>query len=379
MEVVVDGIIYERKGGGGIARIFREILPRMCAADRSMRISLFTEGRPGHEVPTHPRILSRVVPATPSFLERLSFLQAFLPKKRRFMFRRAIGSGEGKIWHSTYYTTLGEWDGVSVVTVPDMIHERFLELCSGPTHDRFREQKRHAVLTADAILCISETTARDVQHFYNIGAERIYTIHLACSDIFRQLEQGDDAGKISITDPFLLYVGSRSFDKNHYKNFYGLLEAYSKWPQNKNVKLLVVGKQWTANEKNVLLDLGIGKCVDFLTDIDDETLCGLYNQATAFVYPSLYEGFGIPLLEAMTCGCPVIASRIPSTVEVAGDCPIYFDPADMEDFMNAFDLALSEGLSLKRVDAGLQRVKEYSWDKTADQTLEAYRTISTSL
>lgn len=375
MEVIVDGIIYERNARGGIARIFNEILPRMCAADSSLDISLFTEGRPAQEIPRHPRIARRVVPAMPAFLERLPFLQAFLPKKRRFMFRRAIGSGGGKIWHSTYYTTLDKWDGVSVVTVLDMIHERFTDLYNRPAHDCFREQKRRAILAADAVLCISESTAQDVQHFYNMKPDRVHVIHLGCSDIFKQLDHGGGALKIPVMEPFLLYVGKRAHNKSHYKNFYNLLEAYSKWSQNKNVKLLVVGKPWSANEKGLLMDLGIGKHVEFLADVDDETLCGLYNQATAFVYPSLYEGFGIPLLEAMACGCPVIASRIPSTVEVAGDCPIYFEPTDVKDLMNAFDVALSEGKNSKRTHASLEMAKRYSWDQTAARTLDVYRSM----
>ena len=104
-------------------------------------------------------------------------------------------------------------------------------------------------------------------------------------------------------------------------------------------------------------------------------LCRLYNQAVAFVYPSLYEGFGIPLLEAMTCGCPIVASRIPSTVEVAGDCPIYFDPAEEDDLVNALDIALSEGRNSERVQAGFEKVKSYSWDKTTAQTLQVYRAV----
>jgi alpha-1,3-rhamnosyl/mannosyltransferase len=115
--------------------------------------------------------------------------------------------------------------------------------------------------------------------------------------------------------------------------------------------------------------------VQVLTDVDDQTLCQLYNQALGLVYPSLYEGFGIPLLEAMACGCPIVASRISSTIEVAGDCPIYFDPTEEDDLLNALDIALSQGRNSERIQTGLEKVKSYSWDKTAAQTLKIYRSV----
>jgi alpha-1,3-rhamnosyl/mannosyltransferase len=107
-------------------------------------------------------------------------------------------------------------------------------------------------------------------------------------------------------------------------------------------------------------------------------LLRLYNQAVALVYPSLYEGFGIPLLEAMACGCPVIASRIPSTVEVAGEQPIYFEPVHLESLLAAFDLALAEGRNSERVRTGLEHAQDFSWDKTSSQVLEVYHALSNS-
>jgi glycosyltransferase involved in cell wall biosynthesis len=154
-----------------------------------------------------------------------------------------------------------------------------------------------------------------------------------------------------------------------------LLQAYSSWPRRKEVDLVVVGGKWSKKEVQHLAKLGITDRVHLLRDVDDQKLCLLYNQATAFVYPSIYEGFGIPLLEAMACGCPIIASRIPSTLEVAGECPIYFEPTEAEDLLAAFDIALSEGRASERVRSGLEQVKCYSWDKTARWTLEVYRAL----
>jgi len=343
----------------------------MCDMDDSLRITLLTEGEPRQSLPEHGRVLHRVIPPTRRYLRPGRVWKPIIPLVRRFVRRLWIGRGEGQIWHSTYYTLLEPWDGWQVVTVVDMIHERFADLFDRPKADQFREEKRRCVQAADAVLCISETTRQDVRSFYGLDSDSVYVVPLACGDVYRQVEQWDDSLETPTRRPFLLYVGARS----HYKNFDGLLQAHSVWAYRKEVALVVVGRPWSADEEQRLAELGIQDCVHLHTDVDDEALCRLYNQAAAFVSPSLYEGFGIPLLEAMACGCPVVASRIPSTIEVAGECPICFEPTEVESLLTAFDVALSEGRDSERVRAGIEQVRCYSWDKTARQTLEVYHAL----
>ncbi|MFX0202475.1 MAG: glycosyltransferase family 4 protein, partial [Candidatus Hodarchaeota archaeon] len=149
----------------------------------------------------------------------------------------------------------------------------------------------------------------------------------------------------------------------------------SSWAGRKEVDLVIVGESWTADEEQYLAKLGIRDRVHLIEHVDDVRLCHLYNQATAFVYPSFYEGFGIPPLEAMACGCPVVSSRIPSTFEVAGECPIYFEPNNIESLLTALDMVLFEGRDSTRVQVGFSQVKRYSWDKTARQTLDVYHEL----
>ena len=112
-----------------------------------------------------------------------------------------------------------------------------------------------------------------------------------------------------------------------------------------------------------------------LSHPDNEKICVLYNQASAYIYPSLYEGFGIPLLEALACGCPIVASRIPSTIEVAEDCPVYFEPKNIDTLVSALDVITTEGRSSKRVELGLKHFHKFSWDITARETLNVYREL----
>lgn len=372
MEVVVDGIIYQSQSYGGISRLYNEILPRMCAMDDSLQITLLTSGRCQQPLPTYARIQYLPIFPVEVILRPYRLWWSVIPRIRALVQKLAVGNARGRIWHSTYYTMLERWTGPVVVTVPDLIHERFAHLFNRRTDGQVRERKRRCILAADAVICISQTTQKDVQRFYGIDATKTQVASPACSSVFRLLEDRDYDSRPLPDKPFLLYVG----DRRKHKNFRVLLQAYSSWPRREEVDLVVVGRQWSKEEMQYLAKLGITDRMHLLMDVDDQRLCLLYNQASAFVHPSLYEGFGIPLLEAMACGCPIIASRIPSTLEVAGECPIYFEPTETEDLIAAFDAALSEGRGSEYVRLGLERVRCYSWDRTAEQVLEVYRTLS---
>jgi glycosyltransferase involved in cell wall biosynthesis len=372
LQIIVDGIIYNLQSTGGISRLFTEVLPRMCEIEEKLQITLLTEGHVSNNLPMHQRIEHRTVPSVSRYLRPGRLWRPIVPYVKQYVRKLAIGSARGKIWHTTYYTDSGEKGVALVVSVYDMIFERFPDLFGGTSADHFNRQKKNCILGADAVLCISETTRQDVIQFYSLNPDRAHVIHLACSELFRKIE-GDGVvnDDFTIHEPYFLYVGSRV----HYKKFDLLLDAFSKYGRA-DIKLLAVGPSWTNEEVMRLEALKVRDRVCLFQGVDDQMLCRLYNRAEAFIYPSLYEGFGIPLLEAMACGCPVVASRIPSSVEVAGDCPHYVEPGDLDDMIHAFDLVLSEGKDSPRVKAGLEHVKLYSWDKTAVKTLDSYRSLS---
>lgn len=371
--VVVDGVIYQAQARGGISRIYSEILPRLCDLDDSLHITLLTEGKLQQTLPAHARITHLALPPIKRYLRPGRFWRPVVPRVRDFVLAQRVGRGVGEVWHSTYYTSPGAWRGPRVVTVYDMIHERLTDLFNRPGDSRFRADKRRCVQQADAVICISETTRQDVLHFHAPDPSVLHVIPLGYSAIFRPLRpsDGDPAGVGG--QPFLLYVGTRL---PRYKFFDGLAQAYSQWLHQRDVSLVLVGPPWVAGEERFLADLGVRERVHLLASVDDATLCRLYNQALAFVYPSHYEGFGIPLLEAMACGCPVVASRIPSTMEVAGECPIYFEPGQVESLRAALDFAFTEARDEARAQAGITQAQRYSWDRTARQTLQVYHALS---
>jgi len=345
----------------------------MCQADETLDITLLMTGQSQQTLPHHPHIHVRSTPQIERFVKPHLVWRYPIRMLKEWWLRLSIGRTEGKIWHSTYFTMPKMWRGVIVVTVVDMIYELFPHLFNTIGASRFRKQKRRCVLSAGAVICISETTRRDLLHFYSIDPDKVWAVPLGYSSTFKRLASLAERAESPVSGPFLLYVGSRA----PYKNFKQLVEAYSLWQHRREVSLVVVGGEWSPDEMKTLAGLGIYDRVRLLNKVDDEALCYLYNTAGAFVCPSLYEGFGIPLLEAMACGCPVVASRIPSTIEVAGDCPVYFDLGETDDLMLALDKVLLEGRDSQRSLVGLERVKDFSWERAAEQTLKVYRSLGT--
>lgn len=368
MELIVDGVIYQLQSRGGISRIYSEILPRMCDLDSSLNVDIFRQGAIKQILPQHKRITHRVIPDIRRYMRPGRMWKAAAPSVNECIRNLWIGRGKGKMWHSTYYTLPEKWRGSSVVTVADMIYELYPGCFTRPEDEQLRINKRRCIESADAVICISQATKRDLRQYYNNDSNNIYVVPLAHSNIFQKL----DADKNQPAErPFLLYVGARKY----YKDFISLIKAYSAWRRKKDVSLIVVGAPWSSHEERFLDEFGIGDNIKLLTSIDDKELCLLYNKASALVHPSLYEGFGITLLEAMACGCPVIASRIPSSLEVAGENPVYFEPGDTDSLINACDTVINEGRDSMRTRGAIAYASLYSWDKTAAETLNIYRKV----
>jgi glycosyltransferase involved in cell wall biosynthesis len=371
MEVVVDGLIFDKKFPGGIARIFNEILPRMCMLEDSFSAILISSILCKQNLPNHPRIFHKKYLALDHLLRPKWFgLKAGLAFRSQLQ-GSLMRDSRDKIWHSTYYTQPHKWSGPTVVSVYDLIYEHYRNYFNTPVDEEVRDCIRKSVLTAQSVICISETTKQDLQQFYDLASEAIHVIPLACSSEFSLLSEKEILNYDSLPKSFLLYIGARAL----YKNFIAFVEAYSNWDKSKEVALVVVGRGWSPSERKRLDELGVLDKIHLLRKADDKDLCQLYNRALAFVYPSLYEGFGIPLLEAMACGCPIVASRIPSTIEVAGNCPIYFDPQEIESLLSALNVAWSERRHSNRVLRGLEIAKGYSWDRAAQQTLAVYHSL----
>ena len=368
LHLVVDALVYQLQSHGGITRLYNELLPRLCDMDPEARVDLLSRGWERQPLPVHPRIAVRGVPKIELLLRPGRLWRPVVePIKRCIMHRMASNAG-GNTWLSTYYTFIPRWHGRQVVMVYDMIHELMPDLAGDRYGNQIRMRKRACLAAADAVICISETTKQDVLRFYSLAADRVYVAYPGLPASFSSsvgpdlLPDEDFAGQA-----FILYIGTRQ----PYKGFTCLLEAYSHWDKRDRVLLAVVGTDWSDAEAASLRSLGVEDKVRLLGYISDARLARCYAHALAFVYPSLYEGFGLPLLEAMAARCPIVASRIPSTIEVGRDIPYYFEPGNVGSLLVALDAAWSRQDQPTRLDKGIALAESYTWQRMARQVLAA--------
>jgi len=265
-----------------------------------------------------------------------------------------------------------------VITVHDIMPYRFREFYDSVTYFRYRLLLSKTLKTADAIIAVSCNTKLDIMRYFKIPEEKIKVIYNGVDDNYKPLSKKEVERirqKYNLTFPYILYVGGLGPNKNIIR----LIKAYYKLKkQNFDHKLVLVGaKRWQYNKISKLLKiLDLQKDVIFLGYLPREDLPALYNAADLFVYPSLYEGFGLPPLEAMACGTPVITSNTSSLPEVVGDAGIMVDPYDVDGLAKAmYEVLTNDGLKEELRKRGLKRAKLFSWRKTAEETLKIYEEV----
>jgi glycosyltransferase involved in cell wall biosynthesis len=249
-----------------------------------------------------------------------------------------------------------------------MTHEKLAHLF--PAEQKISQNKKYAVQRADHIICISESTKNDLIDILNISPDKISVIYLGYTNKTARHKNKLNSGE----KPYILYVGQRAA----YKNFSCLLQAYASSPRlQRDFKLVCFGADRFSNDEiNKIKDLNIKQENVVHLIGDDDLLSQLYSNASIFVFPSLYEGFGIPLLEAMSFNCPVVCSNTSSFPEVAGDAADYFDPCNLEEMISSIEsVAFSTEKRNHLIERGLERIKLFSWEKCAEKTLKVYSSL----
>jgi glycosyltransferase involved in cell wall biosynthesis len=273
------------------------------------------------------------------------------------------------IIHRTYYAARPETTkGRLVVTVFDMIHELFPQ-CFG-ANDQTADRKLRSVEAADHVICISECTAQDLVRLLNVPRKKITVTHLGLSSTFAAPASGAHARDCR---PYLLFVGQRG----GYKNFSRLLAAYaSSAALRDEFDLVAFGPEFARSELEQVTALNLRAGAVRRLGGTDAELARAYQGAWAFVYPSEYEGFGIPPLEAMSSGCPVICSNASCIPEVVGDAGEYFDPASVDAICGALErVAFDASRRLALIEAGQARHRHFSWERCAIETAAVYENV----
>lgn len=355
-KVIYDSQAFDMQVFGGISRYFCEIARRLSIAhDFAVRFSENYYIRQWH--------LGRHRLWLPGFL-RKRLRASYKDRNRRFA-EKILASRKDFLFHPTYYDPyfldhIG--DRPFVVTVHDMIHELFPQFFRDASEMSL--QKREVITRATRIIAISENTKRDVVRLLGIDPARIDVIYHSTS-----MTPAGGGPTLNLPTRYVLFVGDRA----PYKNFPRFLKAFARiCRDDESLKLVCTGAAFNEQECVQLEELGITARTQRIRATDQQ-LAELYARAELFVFPSLYEGFGIPILEAYACGCPVVLSRASCFPEIAGEAGEYFDPESEEQMAQAMQRVLHDpARRAALITAGHERLQHYSWDQSVRQTEQTY-------
>jgi mannosyltransferase len=345
MRLVVDGIIYSLQTFGGISVYFNELLARLNTSIVEAEIAKFSplRGKP----PTSQHLNESLVRART--LERYrSFDWGNRPLT-------------GTIFHSSYYRLPSKRTIPSVVTVHDFAYEKSIP---GPRRWIHSAQKFAAIRSARAIICISNSTRDDLMELVGTCASQtVHVVHNGSSEGFRPIAVSTPGR------PFVLFVGQRGL----YKNFKAVLRAMAYLP---DLELRCVGGGEFSSREFIGVTPAVRQRTHYEGLISEERLNILYNQATCLIYPSSYEGFGIPVVEAMRSGCPVVSSNCKAVLEVGGSALVVAESLEPRDLSDAVLRAASSRHRFLGVKIGLALASAYDWNHTFDKTLNIYKSLS---
>jgi len=281
------------------------------------------------------------------------------------------------ILHSPYYVKPYRLPIPSILTLYDTIPTRYPAYYPRHTRLFIRLLKRLALRSVAHCIAISENTKADFVRHYGVVPERITAIPLAVDDHFRPVEPATIAAvrtRYRLPPDYVLYLG---INKPH-KNLVRLIDALS-WITHHGSRItLIIAGAWDPRypePRRRVEALGLESVVRFLGPVPEEDLPALYSGAIAFVFPSLYEGFGLPVLEAMACGVPVACSNTSSLPEIVGEAALTFDPMDVQAIAAALSRLLNDAsLRAELRQRSLERARCFSWAETARRTLKVYQT-----
>ena len=375
MKIFLDGTIFSSGRSGGIVRTFQELLPRITTFDSNVRFTLYLRRKlKGGDLPTTSGI--------DHLYEGSIYPRRWLYGKYQVqddLLDEAYNQNAPDIFHATFYSRPPKIRTPYVVSVYDMIHEVFTPLQINPTpkHWRFIDQKRQSIQAADLILTNSHFTTHDLPKYCPVDEKKIVTIPLGVSPRFSPIQDENRKNAFianhGLSQPFFLYVGARRFNKN----FWGLFRAYAGLKCAEDIDLVAVGDDTpiTKGELDLMNSLSPKGRVRHLKIVDEAELVLAYNTALALVFPSFYEGFGLPVLEAMACGTPVLASNSTSIPEVGGDAALYFNPYNPDEIRFAMESVLQPETAKSLKEKGLIRAALFNWNDTARKTLQAYKQL----
>ncbi|SDL95099.1 Glycosyltransferase involved in cell wall bisynthesis [Chryseobacterium taihuense] len=368
MRILLDPQIFDQQTYGGISRYYTEVFSVLSKRNDIEVILPIYSSDNAYVTETDLMVKNKSLYLLYGVLAFFKISTRTLRRKNsEKLLNQTFENKNYDVFVPTYYNPyfldkIG--DKPFVLTVYDMIHEILPEYF---IDDHFKVVERKLLLMEKAakIIAVSHNTKKDITKIYpHIDPAKIEVVHHGSS-----IKIHPDV-KVNLPENYILYVGSRA----DYKNFqFFLRAAVPLLKQNHDLMIIAAGGgKFKEEEVELLKELGVEKQV-LQRKFDEKELGHFYQKAKCFVFPSLYEGFGIPVLESMACGCPIILTRHGSFPEVAGDAGIYFDSDSEEDLRTKIEMLLfDEDVRKQYAQKGLEHVKKFDWKDAAEQCLKVY-------
>ncbi len=363
MRILYDHQAFSLQSTGGISRYYHGLLMHLTQLDFCRPEIAIGVQRNGYDFRSLPGV------KTWGF----HGLRSLASGKTRYILNELLSTvllsfcGEFDVYHPTLYghVRTARWKKM-VVTHHDCAYERYPALFNRV--EMIKRLRARQFQTADAIICPSESTRRDLHEFYDVPESKTFVVHHGVTQMQRDSNR---RGEFISDRPFLLYVGSRAA----YKNFPALLKGFAAADLKSEFDIVVVGGGApTDAELALIVETGLVARVQFVPRASDALLAQLYAKARLLVYPSLYEGFGLPPLEAMSFECPVLAAHNSCLPEICGDAAFYFQTGVLESFASSLRAAcLDETQRATKIRNGKSLIASYTWQKCAASTLAIYK------
>ena len=347
--LLIDNIIYDLQNYGGITSVWNSILSTLNK--EKLPVSVLSSANkfkyPG-----------------------INVFKSLKDRKLPLLLRRYLDVNiDGvDVFHSSYFRVHKSKKVKNIVTVHDFTYEKFDKGIRKVIH---LKQKKHALKRASAVICVSENTKNDLLEYHPwLAPEIIHVIYNGYNkSVFYPLEKSI----VKKGNNYFLSIGGR----NVHKNFEFTLELMSMdIVKENNIKLVVVGGgEFTTKELTIIKKNQIENCIIYKSNVSDESLNELYNNAFALIYPSKYEGFGIPPLEALAAGCPVICSNKSSIPEVVEDSGLYINCDEVETAIPHIERLLNKEERNNIKNNGYIQANKFSWEKTGLETMNLYKKL----
>ena len=368
MKIGIDAHTLGSKSSGNES-YYLQLLQDLAKApdDGNQYVIYFTLENGKAKIPAASKfVVKRIRPATPYIRIPLSFPLEFQREKLN-------------VFHAQFIIP-PFCNSKAITTIPDILFESHPEFFTQAENFRFRILMPWSARRADHIITVSQASRNEIVRRYHIDPEKISVIDEAPRDEFRPMDRDECTARIQskygVGNPFLLYVGRI----NPRKNLLRLIEAFSILRRKGSPhNLVIVGKQDFRADLVLqkVKDLSLEDAVVFAGYVDWDDVPVFYNAADVFVYPSICEGFGLPVVEAMACGVPVVTSYGSSLEEVAGGAAALADPLSVDSIANAIEPLLShQELRTSLRDKGLKRVKDFDAARSAQQTIAVYHKLA---